>query len=57
MAWAAYQELEAVSRRTRAGLEARAQGKAFGAPRKADDGDQRDGQAEALGPESPDHRP
>ena len=41
MAWAAHQELEAVSRRTRAGLErAKAQGKVLGAPRKADDGDQ-----------------
>ena len=41
MAWAAYQELEAVSRRTRAGLEnARAEGKVLGRPRKADAGDQ-----------------
>jgi len=41
MAWAAYQELEAVSRRTRAGLEkARAQGKTLGRPRRAEDVDQ-----------------
>ena len=41
MAWAAHQELEAVSRRTRAGLErAKAQGKVLGAPRKADGGGQ-----------------
>ena len=41
MAWAAYQELEAVSRRTRAGLEkAKADGKVLGRPRKADTSDQ-----------------
>lgn len=41
MAWAAHQELEAVSRRTRAGLEkAKAEGKTLGRPRKADAGDQ-----------------
>ena len=36
MAWAPYQELEAVSRRTRAGLEkTRAEGKVLGRPRRA----------------------
>lgn len=40
MAWAAYQELEAVSRRTRAGLEkARSEGKTLGRP-FVNDGDQ-----------------
>ena len=39
MAWAAEQELQAVSRRTRAGLEkARAEGKTLGPPRIVDDG-------------------
>ena len=38
MAWAAEQELQAVSRRTRAGLEkARSAGKALGPPRSVDD--------------------
>ena len=38
MAWAAEQELQAVSRRTRAGLEkARAEGKTLGPPRIVDD--------------------
>ena len=38
MAWAAEQELQAVSRRTRAGLQkARAEGKALGPPRIVDD--------------------
>ena len=39
MAWAAEQELQAVSRRTRAGLErARAEGKTLGPPSRVDDG-------------------
>ena len=39
MAWAAEQELQAVSRRTRAGLErVRAEGKTLGPPRIVDDG-------------------
>ena len=39
MAWAAEQELQAVSRRTRAGLErARAEGKTLGPPTRVDDG-------------------
>ena len=39
MAWAAEQELQAVSRRTRAGLQkARAEGKTLGPPRIVDDG-------------------
>ena len=39
MAWAAEQELQAVSRRTRAGLErARAEGKTLGPPPRVDDG-------------------
>ena len=38
MAWAAEQELQAVSRRTRAGLQkARAEGKTLGPPRSVDD--------------------
>ena len=38
MAWAAEQELQAVSRRTRAGLErARAEGKTLGPPTRVDD--------------------
>ena len=38
MAWAAEQELQAVSRRTRAGLEkARAEGKTLGPPSRVDD--------------------
>ena len=39
MAWAAEQELQAVSRRTRAGLQkARAEGKTLGPPSRVDDG-------------------
>ena len=46
MAWAAEQELQAVSRRTRAGLQkARAEGKTLGPPSRIVDDDQVDAMA------------
>ena len=58
MAWAAEQELQAVSRRTRAGLEkARAEGKTLGPPRIVDDGQvEAHGPAQARGAEPPVYR-